>query len=66
MKKIYPILELISKNLFWYLVFSIIYLNSNPLDWWLVQNVWGRVILIVLEIIIINSTFLYVKNNETE
>ncbi len=49
--------EFISKNLLWYVILSIIYLNSNPLDWWAIQNVWGRVCIIILELGIISSTF---------
>lgn len=49
--------ELIFKNLFWYLVFSAIYANTNPLEWWIVQNMWGRVILVLLEFGIISSIF---------
>ena len=33
--------ELVFKNLFWYLIFSAIYANINPMEWWLTQNVWG-------------------------
>lgn len=49
--------ELIFKNLFWYLVFSAIYANTNPFEWWIVQNMWGRVILVLLELGIISSIF---------
>jgi len=49
--------ELIFKNLFWFLIFSAIYANINPLEWWLTQNVWGRVLLVILELGIITSTF---------
>ena len=49
--------ELIFKNLFWYLVFSAIYASANPLEWWLTQNIWGRTILVILELGIISSIF---------
>ena len=49
--------ELIFKNLFWFLIFSAIYANINPLEWWLTQNVWGRVLLVLLELGILTSTF---------
>jgi hypothetical protein len=49
--------ELVLKNLFWYLIFSAIYANINPLEWWLTQNVWGRVLLVFLELAILTSTF---------
>ena len=56
--------ELIFKNLFWYLVFSAIYANTNPLEWWIVQNLWGRVILVLLEFGIIASIFNDDEKNE--
>jgi hypothetical protein len=51
------IMELIFKNLFWYLIFSAIYANINPQEWWLIQNMWGRVLLVILELGILTSTF---------
>jgi hypothetical protein len=51
------ITELVFKNLFWYLIFSAIYANINPQEWWLTQNMWGRVLLVVLELGILTSTF---------
>ena len=56
--------ELIFKNLFWYFVFSAIYANTNPFEWWMVQNVWGRVILVLLEFGIISSIFNDDEKNE--
>ena len=55
------ITELVFKNLFWFLIFSAVYANINPLAWWLTQNVWGRVLLVILELGILTSTF---SNNE--
>ena len=51
------IMELVFKNLFWYLIFSAIYANINPQEWWLIQNMWGRVLLVILELGILTSTF---------
>ena len=51
------ITEIVFKNLFWYLIFPAIYANINPQEWWLTQNMWGRVILVVLELGILTSTF---------
>jgi len=44
------ILEFVLRNISVYLIFSLIYLDFNPLNWWLIQNVWGRVILLVIEL----------------
>lgn len=49
--------ELLFKNLFWYLIFSVIYFDSDPLNWWIVKSMWGRIILIFIELGIITSTF---------
>ena len=49
--------ELIFKNLFWYLVFSVIYANTDPTDWWVIKNMWGRIILVFLEMGILASIF---------
>ena len=51
------ITELVFKNLFWYLIFSAIYAIIIPQEWWLTQNVWGRVLLVLLELGILTSTF---------
>jgi len=51
------ITNFIVTNIFWYLVFSLIYLNMDPREWWLIQSVWGRVVLILLELILYAGTF---------
>ena len=56
-KKIPPVFEFIFKNFGWYLVFSLLYLNTNPVEWWLVQNIWGRVIILFIELSIISSIY---------
>lgn len=50
------LLEVLIKNIFWYLIFSLIYFDLNPLNWWLVQSSWGRLLLVILELILINNT----------
>lgn len=51
------ITNFIVSNIFWYLVFSLIYLNLDPTKWWLIQSVWGRVVLILIELIIYGRSF---------
>lgn len=51
------LVELLFKNLFWYLIFSVVYFKINPEEWWVVQNVWGRIILLLIEMGILTSTF---------
>jgi hypothetical protein len=51
------ITELMVFNFVWYSIFSLIYFDLNPLNWWLFTSIWGRVILIALEYGIIMSSF---------
>jgi hypothetical protein len=51
------ITKFIVANVFWYLLFSIIYLNIDCREWWLVKNAWGRSLLVILEILIYGSIF---------
>ena len=51
------ITKAIVSNVFWYLVFSFIYLDLNPETWWVIKNSWGRLILILLELSIIHNIF---------
>ena len=57
------ITELIVFNFVWYSIFSLIYFDLNPLNWWLFTSIWGRVILIALEYGIIMSSFSKNKEN---
>ena len=57
------ITELIVFNFVWYSIFSLIYFDLNPLNWWLFTSIWGRVILIALEYGIIMSSFSNNKEN---
>ena len=40
-------------NTLWYLTFAFIYWNSNPFEWWLFMNPWGRIIVVLLELTLI-------------
>jgi hypothetical protein len=44
-------------NIFWYLIFSLIYLDFDVKNWWLFNDVIGRAILIFLELTVIRSSF---------
>ena len=46
------------------LVFSLIYFDFNPLNWWLVTSIWGRIILLILEYGVIMSSFNNKKNEK--
>jgi hypothetical protein len=51
------ITKFIVANVFWYLLFSIIYWNIDCREWWLVKGAWGRFLLVVLELFIYASAF---------
>lgn len=44
------LLEFILRNVIIYLILSLIYLNFNPMNWWIIQNPWGRFIIIIFEL----------------
>jgi hypothetical protein len=51
------IIQFITTNIFWYLVFSMIYWNINCTEWWLIKSIWGRATLLFLELSIYYSIF---------
>jgi hypothetical protein len=57
------ITKFIVANVFWYLLFSIIYLNIDCREWWLVKGAWGRFVLVVLELLIYGGIFLNGKKS---
>ena len=40
-----------------YLILSLVYLDFDLTNWWLIKNVWGRLIIIILELGTIGNTF---------
>ena len=57
-KLFFPLfLEFVLKNLMAYLILSLVYLDFNLTNWWLIQNVWGRLIIIIIELGTIGNTF---------
>jgi len=53
-KPLRQIVEFLLSNLFWYLLFSFMYFDLNPLNWWLIQSVWGRLIVFLIEVSIVS------------
>ena len=51
------IINFIVVNVSWYLIFSLIYWEIDCRNWWLIQNPWGRVLTILLELSIYFSSF---------
>jgi len=58
------ITHFITTNIFWYFIFSLIYWNIDCREWWLTQSVWGRVIIIFLELSLYYSAFKESKNGK--
>lgn len=57
-KLFFPLfLEFVLKNLMAYLILSLVYLDFDLTNWWLIKNVWGRLIIIILELGTIGNTF---------
>jgi hypothetical protein len=51
------VIHFLVTNTFWYLIFSFIYLNFDIREWWLIQNSFGRFILLFLELTMFYSAF---------
>jgi hypothetical protein len=58
------IIQFITTNIFWYLVFSLIYWNIKCTEWWLIKSVWGRALLLFLELSIYYSIFNRKKDSD--
>ena len=59
------ITQFITTNIFWYLIFSLIYWNIDCREWWLTQNSLGRACLVVLELTFYYSSFKESKNGKS-
>lgn len=56
------IVEFVLTNVVWYGVFALIYFDLNPLNWWLFQNLTGRIIIILLQL----SIYFRIKKQEED
>lgn len=43
----------ISANILWYFILAFIHFETNILEWWAVNNIFGRILLTLLELSII-------------
>lgn len=59
------ITQFITTNIFWYFIFSMIYWSIDCTEWWLIKSVWGRVIIIFLELTLYYSLFKESKNGKS-
>ena len=60
------LIEFFLYNIFWFLVFAIIYGGFDITKWWVIENMWGRIILIFLELALFEKCFGKNKNNKNE
>jgi hypothetical protein len=57
------VIQFLTTNIFWYSVFSLIYLNIDCTEWWLVQSSWGRAVIVFFELVVYYSIFKKKNNN---
>lgn len=50
------LLRFISANILWYFILSFIHFDLNIMNWWVINNVFGRILLTLLELSIIYSS----------
>jgi len=58
--------KFISANILWYFILAFIHFNLNILEWWAVNNVFGRILLTFLELSIIFSSLKMVEDDNRE
>ncbi len=59
MSKFFSILFLwfLIGNIFWYLIGSFIAFDFNPLNWWVFNNAFGRILIVFLELVLLGGAF---------
>lgn len=58
--------KFISANILWYFILSFIHFNLNIMEWWAVNNVFGRILLTFLELSIIFSSLKMTEYDDRE
>lgn len=48
--------KFLSANILWYFILAFIHFNLNIMEWWAINNVFGRILLTLLELSIIFSS----------
>ena len=59
------ITQFVVSNIIWYLLFSLIYWEMDLTKWWLTQSVWGRLIIVLSEYALFNSSFQKEKDGKS-
>lgn len=58
--------KFISANILWYFILAFIHFNLNIMEWWAVNNVFGRILLTFLELSIIFSSLKMTEYDDRE
>ena len=58
--------KFISANILWYFILSFIHFDLNIMNWWAVNNVFGRILLTLLELSIIFSSLKMTEYDDRE
>lgn len=59
------ITQFITTNIFWYFLFSFIFWDFNLKNWWLIESIWGRIIIVFLEIMFLFTSFIKDDNEKS-
>ena len=54
----------VSANILWYFILAFIHFDLNILDWWIIQNVFGRILLTLLELSIIFTSLKTIEEEQ--
>jgi hypothetical protein len=58
--------KFLSANILWYFILSFIHFDLNIMNWWAVNNVFGRILLTLLELSIIFSSLKMTEYDDRE
>ena len=58
--------KFLSANILWYFILSFIHFDLNIMNWWVVNNVFGRILLTLLELSIIFSSLKMTEYDDRE
>ena len=56
--------KFISANILWYFILAFIHFELNIMNWWAINNIFGRVLLTLLELSIIFSSLKSVEEDD--
>jgi hypothetical protein len=56
----------ISANILWYFILAFLHFELNVSEWWAIKNIFGRVLLTLLELSIIFSSLKSIEYDDRE